>query len=132
MKLRCFLPLLAFGAWVALAGCFSIDVATNRVTHDRHVLVSSYGWYLFGKFPLVCGNIAAGRLSPFAFFRDDVTLDKTQSRFMDYARKERLAPRDMTYHTNDQVLFTIPGSTISFPLPYFITYREIQLSGVLQ
>ena len=38
----------------------------------------------------------------------------------------------MTYHTNDQVLFTIPGSTISFPLPYFITYREIQLSGVLQ
>jgi hypothetical protein len=30
------------------------------------------------------------------------------------------------------VLFEIPGTDFPIPLPYILTYREIQLSGVLK
>ncbi len=132
MKIRYFGLLSLVSAALALTGCFSLDTATNRITHDRHVLVANYGWYLFDTYPLICGNISPRKISPFAFFRDDVTMDKVQTRFMDFAKKERLTPRDMTYHANEQVMFTIPGLSIAIPLPYIVTYREIQLSGVLQ
>lgn len=132
MKLRCFAALFLVGAALALTGCFSIDVATNRMTNDQHILVANYGWYLFGQVPLVCGNISPKKISPCVFFRDDVTMDKIQDRFMSYAKKEHLTPRDLTYHANEQVMFTLPGTTIAIPLPYVLTYREIQLSGVLQ
>ncbi len=132
MKSHIVLSIFLVSALFLSAGCFSIDVAANRHTRERHVLVTNYGWYLFGKIPLVCGNVSPRRFTPFAFFRDDVTMDKIQSRFIDFARKEGCEARDMMYHMSDQVLFTLPGSSISFPLPYFITYREIQLSGVLQ
>lgn len=132
MKLRLLLTILLFSTAIVLSGCFSIDVATNRITNDRHVLVSNDGWYLFGSLPLVCGNISDKSNSSFAFFRDDVTMDKIQDRFIDFAKKEHLTPRDMTYHANEQVLFTIPATTIAIPIPYVLAYRKIQLSGVLQ
>lgn len=132
MKSRLLLCILLFSTALVLSGCFSIDVGTNRITNDRHVLVKNNGWYLFGSLPLVCGNISADDDSAFTFFRDDVTMDKIQDRFMDYAKKENLVPQDMTYHANEQVLFTIPATTIAIPIPYVLAYREIQLSGVLQ
>ena len=91
---------------------------------------------------------------PWIFFRNDVTMDKIQRRFMmyadDYGRRvatenaavtasgenlerisERVKVRDLVYTTSESVLFNVPGLNFPLPLPYILTYQEIQLSGVL-
>ena len=119
---------------VTLAGCFSVDTARSATAGRTHVLVSNSGWRLFNVIPLCCGNAApeAERLGPWAFFRDDVTLDKVQGRFMEVAQERGLEPQDLVYRNIDNVLFNIPFVSIPVPLPYLLCYREIQLSGVLK
>ena len=60
-------------------------------------------------------------------------MDKIQKRFLDYARKDKNGGEmvNLSYRTQESVLFEIPGSNIPIPLPYIISYKEIQLSGVL-
>lgn len=126
--------LLAVAA-LALGGCFSFDAATLPRTGDEHVLVSNYGWYLFGCLPIVCGNATTPeeRTGPWAFFRDDVTMEKIQSRLTNYAaRRQGRALGDLTYRVTDEIFFQIPFSEIPLPIPYIICYREIQLSGTLK
>ncbi|MGN0855150.1 MAG: hypothetical protein ACI4R9_06490 [Kiritimatiellia bacterium] len=113
-----------------LAGCFSLDHGRFVRTNEEHVLVSNYGWYLFDYIPLVCGNANKDRRLPWVMFRDDVQMDKIQYRFMDYAGERRA--RDLAYNTTDSVLLMIPGIGFPLPIPYVLTYREIQLSGVLE
>ena len=126
-------PLLLSAA-LSLSGCFSLDSSRDPATGDEHVLVSNYGWRLFNSIPLFCGNAYNGRdqLGPWAFFRDDVTMDKIQGRFMDYAKSNGTTIKDLTYHNYETVLFTIPSTAIPIPIPYIICYREIQLSGVVK
>ena len=69
---------------------------------------------------------------PWIFFRNDVTMDKIQHRFMEYARFYGKSARDMSYYTQESVLFEIPGTDFPIPLPYILTYKEVQLSGVLK
>lgn len=127
---RLFSPALAAAV---LTGCFSIEAGRLETTGEEHVLASNYGWYLFHFIPLACGNADSGGLLPWVIFRNDVTMDKIQERFLDYARKDKNGGGmvNLSYRTQESVLFEIPGSNIPIPLPYIISYKEIQLSGVL-
>jgi len=124
---------MAVLVFVAPQGCFSIQHANVQSTGEEHLFVSNYGWYLFGCVPLVCGNAAEDASLPFVFFRDDVTMDKIQGRFM--KRAEEIGKKDihsLAYSNDDKILFEIPGLNFPLPIPYVFTYREMQLSGVMK
>ena len=114
-----------------LTGCFSLERATIRTTGQEHVHVSNYGWYLFHCIPLACGNASSDAWTPWVLFRNDVTMDKIQHRFMGYANGQGCDASDLDYVTNESVMLNIPGINAPLPIPYLLTYREIQLSGVL-
>lgn len=116
---------------ILISGCFSIDRGTVKTTGQEHILASNYGWYLFNIIPLACGNTSDDPLLPWVIFRNDVTMQKIQHRFMKYVNAVGAKADNLTYATYDSVMFEIPGSNIPIPIPYLFTYREIQLSGVL-
>lgn len=124
--------ILALGATICLAGCFTLDSADIRSTDEEHVCVGNRGWYLFHAIPIACGNAAEEPFMPWIFFRNDVTQDKIQKRFTDYARFYGKSIKDMSYYTQESVLFEIPATDFPLPIPYLLTYKEIQLSGVLK
>ena len=124
--------IISIGAAACLAGCFTLDSADVHATGEAHVCVGNRGWYLFNLIPLACGNAADEPVMPWIFFRNDVTMDKIQKRFMDYANFYGKKPTDLTYHTEESVLFEIPGTDFPVPVPYLLTYKEIQLSGTLK
>lgn len=117
---------------VVSTGCFSIETGCLKSSGDEQVLVSNYGWYLFHFIPFACGNANENAMMPWALFRNDVTMDKVQKRFFSYAdTREGVKAEELSYRTYESVLFEIPGSNIPIPLPYILSYKEIQLSGVL-
>lgn len=122
---------LALGVTFCLAGCFSIKTSTIDHAQHEHILVSNYGWYLFNLIPLACGNASEDAWTPWVHFRNDVTMAKIQRRFMDYARSHGGIDKadNLTYTTRDSVMFELPGLELPLPIPYLLTYREIQLSG---
>ena len=122
----------AAGACMCLAGCFSFEASALSRSGAENVYVANYGWYLFGLFPLATGNAAKGETAPTVFLRDDVTMDKLQTRLADYAAEKGKEIHDLTYHNHDSVLLNIPGVDFPLPIPYVLTYREIQLSGVMR
>ncbi len=70
---------------------------------------------------------------PWVMFRNDVTHDKVQRRFMMAAKKLGKTDIDnLTYIIDESVLFEIPGIEFPIPIPYLLTYRNIQLSGVIR
>lgn len=99
---------------------------------SEHVLCENYGWSLFGVIPLFCGNATPDAWFPWAMFRDDVTMDKLQGRVTDYAAAHGRSVTNLTYFNDQDVLFEIPGTQIPIPIPYVVTYREIQISGELR
>lgn len=134
MKKVLLFPAFAWLTSLALSGCFTIDTSRSTHTGEQHLVVSNYGWRLFYFIPLCCGNATPekDRLGPWAFFRNDVTLEKVQSRFFETANQLDGSATDLTYCNNETVIFDIPFTNIPFPIPYFICYREIQLSGVVR
>ena len=120
----------------AMSGCCTIDYAVSPLSGNEHVLVTNYGWQLFNVIPIVCGNATDPRLpgggAPWAFFRDDVTMDKVQDRLMRYAAERNKTPTDLAYHNFDTIFISIPFTGVPIPIPYLVCYREIQLSGVLK
>ena len=133
MVLRHRLRLLcAVLAVVCCSGCFTLDIGRLESTGDENLLVTNYGWYLFNWIPLACGNANERHWTPWVLFRDDVKMDKVQRRFIDYARDHGKTPVEMTYHNYESILFEIPGTNFKIPIPYLLTFREIQLSGVLK
>ena len=117
---------------LALAGCFSLETAELTKCGDENLLVTNYGWYLFNVLPVATGNAVEGALSPTVFFRNDVTMDKVQKRAQRYADKKGKRLSDLAYHNHSSVMFNIPGTDFPVPIPYVLTFREIQLSGVLK
>ena len=123
------------------AGCFSIERAAlspeigtaasmdKDATPQEHVLVSNYGWYLFNRMPLVCGNARKGAFFPWAFFCNDVDETVLQDRFTDYAAEIGCDVDDLVMFNSEQVLLDI--YSIPVPIPYICCYREMQISGVL-
>ena len=116
-------------ACALLGGCATVTVSRDGATM---VNIENSGWYLFHFIPLACGNASEDPLMPWIFFRNDVTMDKIQHRFMKYANFYDKKTRDMSYYTQESVLFEIPGTDFPIPLPYILTYKEVQLSGVLK
>ena len=123
--------LAAVVALSSSAGCFSMQKARINATGETHVHVSNYGWYLFHAIPLACGNANADGWAPWVLFRDDVSLDKTQARFMAYANNKGAQVNEIEYNGSESVMLNIPGLGLQLPIPYLLTYREIQLSGIL-
>jgi len=118
--------LAAAGATLCLAGCFTVDTAKIKSTGAEHVVMNNYGWKLFDWIPLFSGNADADATCGVAFFRDDVTMEKVQSRFAAYANGRSVdCPM---YDMNDTVFMSILG----LPIPYLFTYKEITLSGTVK
>jgi len=124
----------AIAVTMCLTGCFSLDTAVLEVDGREHIVASNYGWSLFNCIPLFCGNANddGKRVSPWAFFRDDVTMEKVQSRLLEHAKSEGKDAEELVFHNYDSVLMWIPMAGISLPIPYLVCYKEVQLSGVLK
>lgn len=120
------------GVGLLLTGCFSLETATLTKCGEENVLVTNYGWYLFNMLPLATGNAAEKAVSPTVLFRNDVTMDKVQQRAQRYADSKGKRLEDLAYHNHSSVMFNIPGTDFPMPIPYVLTFREIQLSGVLK
>lgn len=138
---RTSLPLAAI-ALALLAGCYSMDVATTESLKGsasapdggkplEHIVVSNYGWYLFHAFPLACGNATPGAFFPFKIFSDQVSPGLLHDRLMAHAAAIHADAKDLVFFRNEKVLYDIPGLNIPVPIPYLLTYREIQFSAVL-
>lgn len=97
----------------------------------EHVVVSNYGWFLFNKIPLVCGNAREGARLPFVCFRDDVASDIVQDKLTSYAAAKGADLSDVNLFFTENVLFEIPGTSIPIPMPYVLCYRERLISGLL-
>lgn len=124
-------PLLLLALACGLGGCFSLE--TGKLSDGSQQIVSrNYGWYLFDIVPLFCGNAAEDASCGTMFFRNDVQMDKIQSRVLKAAAKKGKTVDELAWTTYDTVMFTVPIFYISFPVPYIITYREKQLSGVMK
>ena len=125
-----------------LAGCYSIDVAhlpadgsfklaESDSTPFEHVVISNSGWYLFNRLPLVCGNTSPDAWFPFKFFSDEVHDDLLHDIFMHHAAERDASVRNLAFIYDDKVMFDVPVTTVTVPIPYILSYREIQFSGVL-
>lgn len=111
---------------LCLTGCFSVETTTVKPSNAEHVVMNNYGWKFFDWLPLWCGNASEDASTSFVLFRDDVTVEKIQARFMKYANgREIECPM---YDIIEEKGLSIFG----IPLPYLYTYREISLSGTLK
>lgn len=122
------LSLLCLCGTICLTGCFSIEVA-KEPGNRQQIIASNYGWYLFDFIPLCCGDPDEDWIIPCTFFRDRVTMDDIQARLIKKARKSGKTVENLVWNNNDSVLMTIPFLDIPLPIPYIITYHEMQLSG---
>ena len=126
---------------VLLAGCFNFETTPLGASAGRtlklqstnekateHVVVSNFGWYLFNRWPIVCGNAREGRKTPWVFFRDDVNEHLLQRRLMKYAAARECNATDVNLFNNAEVLMSIGVDGMSLPVPYLISYRELQYS----
>ena len=123
-----------------LAGCYSMDVASNSALdghgekdsrHAEHVVVSNYGWYLFNCLPLACGNTNPKASFPWVFFSNQVSSSLLHDRMMEYATARNANVKELTFFRDEQVFFNVPGTQFPIPIPYVFCFREVQFSGVL-
>ena len=123
------------------AGCFSLETTPlgdnggssielygSDEPATEHIVVSNFGWYFFNRWPIVCGNAHTDRRMAWRFFRDDVNEDVIQRRLMDYASERKCNVTDLQIFNNAEVLMSIGVGGVSLPLPYVISYRELQYS----
>ena len=123
------------------AGCFSLETTPlgDAAGHSiglygsdepatEHVVVSNFGWYFFNRWPIVCGNAHVDRTLPWRFFRNDVDENVLQRRLIDYAAERKCNVKDLQIFNNAEVLMSIGVGGVSLPLPYVISYRELQYS----
>ena len=129
----------ALAGALLLAGCYSMDTATTeQFRNDRilgigarpvgHAVVSNYGWYLFDKFPLVCGNSDPNSSFAWSFFSNEVMPDAVQNDLTRYAAKNACELVDLNFYRDSTCMLPIPYVNTTFGI---LWYREIQVSGVL-
>lgn len=113
-----------------LAGCFSVERASSPylgAETDSHVIVSNYGWNLFGCVPICCGNAAADACCPFVFFRDDVKSQLAFDRLQALARERGCRVDNVVDFDDRYVVFDF----IYAPVPWVIQYKEVNFSALL-
>ena len=136
-----FIQLTAASCTLFTAGCFSLESTPlggddghsiqlygSNERASEHVVVSNFGWYFFNRWPIVCGNAHVDRYLPWRFFRNDVDENVIQRRLMDYASARDCNVTDLQIFSNAEVLMSIGVGGVSLPLPYVISYRELQYS----
>lgn len=97
----------------------------------EHYYVLNYGWYLFDRFPLACGDTDPDALIRFSFFSDQVRSDLLMQQFNDRVKATGTEPCSVVTTIEDGVTFDVPGLSFPLVLPYIICFREVQVSGVL-
>ena len=112
---------------MCLSGCYTLDHAPVADTGREHVLVQNYGWTLFNCIPIICGNAAKNPKCPFVMFRDDVTMEKIQTRFDEYAAGRNV--ECPVFHIDDSKFISV--YSIPVPIPYIVCYKEVSLSATL-
>ncbi len=117
---------------MCLTGCFSLERANPEYSDEELIVIRNYGWKLFYFIPIVCGNSNDDSWFPWTFFRNDVTIDKVQQKFADYAAKQGKIPNKIIYNSYDTVMWEIPLVDFPVPIPYLLCYDEIQLSGQIK
>ena len=132
---------MAASCLLLAAGCFSLETSPlgdaaghsielfgNDAQATEHVVVSNFGWYFFNRWPIVCGNAHVDKTLPWRFFRNDVDADVLQRRLIDYASERECDVKDLHVFNNEEVLMSIGVGGVSLPLPYVVSYRELQYS----
>ena len=122
-------------------GCFSLETTPlggdaehaielygSAEEASEHVVVSNFGWYFFNRWPIVCGNAHADRKTAWRFFSDDVNENVIQRRLIDYASARNCNVMDLHIFNNAEVLMSIGVGGVSLPVPYVVSYRELQYS----
>lgn len=124
MKILVILALLAGTS--CLTGCFTVDSSPIK-GGGEHVVMRNYGWKFFDWIPLLCGSTSE-KGAGVAFFRDDVTYEKIQARFVKYANGRTI--ESPVFDENDEKFISMLG--VPIVIPYLFTYQEITLSGTLR
>ncbi len=132
---------MAVSCLLLAAGCFSLETSPlgdaaghsielfgNDAQATEHVVVSNFGWYFFNRWPIVCGNAQVNRSSHWHFFHNDVDENVLQRRLMDYASERGCNVTDLHIFNNAEVLMSIGMGGVSIPIPYVLSYRELQYS----
>lgn len=112
-------------------GCMSIERSSTEfvtvggvVVPGEQILISNYGYYLFGSIPLFTGSETGSGTS---FFSDGATFDKTQRFLSQLADKEGAAVvhiQPMVHSTCSFSAIPVIGSTLGI-----FWYKEVQLSA---
>ena len=71
------------------------------------------------------------RWAPWRFFRNDVDENVLQRRLIDYACARECDVADLHIFNNAEVLMSIGVGGVALPLPYLISYSELQYSCLL-
>lgn len=126
---------IAMVMFATFAGCFSVDVAKSPVLGEEveaHVVVSNYGWNLFGCVPLVCGNENFESWCPFTFFRNEVRQEIAYAKLEEEANRRNCDLANLMTLGDDAVLFDIPVWEYAYaPIPWVLQYHEVNYSAVL-
>lgn len=123
--------LLSICGTLCLTGCFSLETA-KEPGMKHHIFASNYGWYLFNFIPIIGGNASENPWTPFVLFRNDVKMDIIQRRLLNEAASQNRRVDNLVWNNYETVIFSFPGSSIDIPIPYILTYREMQLSGEMK
>ncbi len=128
-------------AWTA--GCFSVESVPLRPRAQdqiqlhasggvpaEHFVIANNGWYLFNALPLICGNARTDAFFSWRLFSNEVDLDRLHNRLTRYAAQKGYLVEELNVFNSEEVLISIPGTSIPIPIPYVLTYREMQLSCV--
>ena len=128
MTMKSFVPSAVAAA--LLAGCFSVDVASSPILDEevvKHVTVENYGWYLFGRLPLACGNEKLDSWCAFSLFCDEVRPEIAYGKLKDVAARENCEIRDYFMINDNDVLFEV----FDINIPWVIVTKEVSLSANL-
>ena len=116
--------------WMTPEGGF-VAVELKDGLPVEHVVVANTGWFLFNFIPVACGNTADDATLPWKFFRNSVHERVLHDRITKYAAERQCDLEELNVFNDEQVLLTLPGLDFPILIPYVITYRELQISGVL-
>lgn len=134
--------LIAIGT--LLQGCYFVYPATSETLRSctfageegeivAQLFVENFGLYLFGHFPIFCGDPDGPAWFPVTFFRDRVN-DEELARC--FAREVARYGDDVkvvgvSQVNSDTVAFDAPGFDVPVVVPYLICFRDNQICGTI-
>jgi hypothetical protein len=125
-----------------LAGCYSFDsarsqaltsctLATEKGEVLEHVFLQNSGWFLFDRYPLVCGSIDDDAFLPWTFFKNDASLAAIEGKLAARARARKARVVHENVISRGETLITLPGLQVPAAIPFRLSRSETQISAVL-